>query len=66
MQYIKAGAEWNWMRSNLEEKGLSITRDAMVGSAAKHEYGRAHIATQARGFIAPFPPDSALVWAYLE
>lgn len=54
------------MRSNLEEKGLGITRDAMVGSAAKHEYGRAHIATQARGFIAPFPPDSALVWAHLE
>lgn len=40
---MKAGSDLNCMRSNLEEKGLGIMRDAIEGSDAKHDYGHVHI-----------------------
>ena len=39
---MKAGLDLKWVRSNLEETGLGIMRDAIQGSGAKHEYGHVH------------------------
>ncbi|KAM6106983.1 LOW QUALITY PROTEIN: maestro heat-like repeat-containing protein family member 2B [Phoenicopterus ruber ruber] len=41
--YIKAGLDRNWMRSNLEEKGLGSRRDAIRGSGAEDEDGHVRI-----------------------
>ena len=60
------------MRSNLKEKGLGITRDAIAASdGAKREYTHVHIGPhweehghQTKGVVIRL--DSALVWPHLE
>lgn len=60
------------MRSNLQEKGPGIMKNATRGSGAKHEYGHVHIGLHweeyghpGKGSYHP-PPNSALVWLHLQ